>query len=214
MIDPKTEIEIYLIRHAESHMNKNPHIVGGRSASTPLSQLGEDQSTALYKFFQKYGIEFDTVYCSPFLRTKSTAEISLAGKGPVILVDDRLIEYSAGEFEGKIRSEVLTAKVVHQMAEMGIDYQPPGGESQRQVMSRVNGWLEDIVLKNQELLESGLTVRLACYSHGLTIKCLLQMILGFDSHLIWRMRIDNTGISKLIFNSRGWWPKYINRVPY
>jgi broad specificity phosphatase PhoE len=214
MIHPGTEIHLYLIRHAESHMNINPHLVGGRSASTPLSQLGEDQSTALYKYFNKHGINFDLVYCSPFVRTKSTAEISLGGKGPVILVDNRLVEYSAGDFEGKIRSEIHTAAILHQMAEMGLDFQPPGGESQRQVILRVSEWLREAILGNQPLLESGLTVRISCYSHGLTIKCLLHHILGFDSHLIWRMEIDNCSVSKLVYNARGWWPKYINRIPY
>jgi len=214
MIHPDTEIELYLIRHAQSEMNLNPHIIGGRSASTPLSQLGGKQSEALRYFLRNQGIAFNDVYSSPFNRAVSTAEISLGLDNPIIHFDDRLVEYSAGEWEGQERSKIQTPDVLFQMAEMGIDFRPPGGESQRDVMLRAAKWLQETIIGNEEILQSGKKLKIAAYTHGLTIKCLLRHILGFDSHLIWRLEIDNCGISKLVFNARGWWPKYINRVPY
>ncbi len=213
MIHPETEIHLYLIRHGQSHMNITPHLVGGRSEKSPLSQLGEDQAVALYRLFHNNGIRFDKVYSSPFSRAIRTAEISLGSSFPII-TDDRLIEYSAGDWESRPRSEVQTSKVKHQMAEMTVDFQPPNGESQRQVSLRVADWLQEVILKNQELLSSGQTQSIAVFSHGLTIKCLLHHILGFDSQYIWRLEIDNCSVTKMVFNARGWWPKYINRVPY
>ena len=213
MIHPNTEIHLYLIRHAQSHMNITPHLVGGRSTQTPLSQLGEDQATALNKFFRAHDVKFNQVHCSPLERAKSTAEISLGSADPIINIDDRLIEYSAGDWEGKNRSQIQTPEIKHQMAEMTVDFQPPDGESQRQVSLRVADWLQEIILNNQKLLSAGQKHYIATFSHGLAIKCLLHHILNFDSQYIWRLEIDNCSISKLIYNSHGWWPKYINRVP-
>lgn len=212
MIHPETEVHLYLIRHGQSHMNMTPHLVGGQSAETFLSQLGEDQAVKLYKYFQINEIRFEKVYSSPFMRAIRTAEIS-TGTGLSITTDDRLIEYSAGGWEGKPRSDVQTPEVKHQMAEMTVDFQPPRGESQRQVSLRVADWLQEAILSNQATLSSGKTHRIAVFSHGLTIKCLLHHVMGFDSQYIWRLEIENCSISKLVYNARGWWPKYINRLP-
>ncbi len=211
---PKTEVRLYLIRHGESHMNLNPSLIGGRSANTPLSQHGEDQATALYKHFRKNKVLFDQIHCSPFERTKMTASIVLGQDAPVVIIDDRLVEYSAGEWEGKERDEVQTPDALHKMSEMGIDFRPPNGESQRDVILRVAAWLQEAILGNDEILQSGRCINVVVFSHGLAIKCLLHHILDFNSHLIWRMEIDNCGVSKLVFNARGWWPKYINRILY
>ncbi|MFZ6015361.1 MAG: histidine phosphatase family protein [Patescibacteria group bacterium] len=214
MIDPKTEVHLYLIRHGESHMNLNPHLIGGQSLETPLSQAGEDQCTALYKYFFSRKVDFDYAYSSHLVRVKITARFVLGPNAPVIVIDKRLAEYSAGEWEGRPRHAVHTPEVLYQMAEMGIDFQPPGGESQRQVITRVSEFLNEAVLNNQNVLEAGKRINIAFFSSGLTIKSLLQHILEFDSRFIWRMKIDNCSVSELIYNSRGWWPQYINRVPY
>ncbi|MDF1496782.1 MAG: histidine phosphatase family protein [Patescibacteria group bacterium] len=213
MIHPNTEIHLYLIRHGQSLMNLNPDLVGGRSKDTLLSQQGEDQATSLFKHFRKSGIRFDCVYCSPLDRAKMTANIALGQEIPLI-IDDRLMEYSAGEWEGKDRNEVQTPDILRQMSEMGIDFCPPGGESQRQVIMRVSSWLHEAILDNQEIIESGKSASIAVFSHGLTIKCLLNYIMNFDDHLIWRIVIDNCSVSLFVFNARGWWPKYMNRIPY
>jgi broad specificity phosphatase PhoE len=212
MIHPDTEVHLYLIRHAESDMNVKPGLVGGQSPDAEITSRGEEQASGLNKWLRDHKIKFDHVYCSPFRRTKQTALIGI--NGGRIELDSRLIEYSAGDWEGERRSSVQTPEVKHQMAEMTVDFQPPIGESQRQVSLRVANWLQDAILSNQKLLQYGAAQSIAAFSHGLTIKCLLHHILGFDSHYIWRMELDNCSVSKLVFNARGWWPKYINRVPY
>jgi broad specificity phosphatase PhoE len=216
MIHPETEVHLYLIRHGESEMNLTPHIVSGRSPKTPLSPKGQEQSKKLGEWFREHRIPLEHIHSSPFLRAKMTAchALNIEPDNSGIVYDPRLIEYSAGDWEDKRRRQVQITKVQLQMAEMGIDFAPPGGESQRQVEQRVSEWLCDEIISNPNIFCLNREVHIAAFSHGLTIKCLLHHILHFDSHLIWRMEIDNCSITKLVFNTRGWWPKYINRVPY
>lgn len=212
---PKTEVRLHLIRHSESVMNQYPNLVGGRSPETPLSGWGESLCNDLSDFILYNIKNIDLAYSSPIPRAIATAERSLDEDDfKKLILDERLVEYSGGEWEGKDRSKVQTPEVLHQMALMGIDFRPPGGESQRDVILRVAAWLQEAILGNDEILQSGRCFNIVVFSHGLAIKCLLHHILGFDSHLIWRTEIDNCGVSKLVFNSRGWWPKYINRVAH
>jgi broad specificity phosphatase PhoE len=43
-----------------------------------------------------------------------------------------------------------------------------------------------------------------CFSHGMTIKCLLHYVLGYDKSMAWKVTIDNTSISQLYFGREGW----------
>ena len=68
-------LEIYFIRHAECEMNLLVHLIGGRSNDSPLSSLGACQAHLLGSRFKHEGLKFDYVYCSPAIRTVSTASI-------------------------------------------------------------------------------------------------------------------------------------------
>lgn len=57
-------LDIYLIRHAESEMNNNRHLIGGRSNYTQLSQRGIHQANLLGQRLKQSGIVFDNIYSS------------------------------------------------------------------------------------------------------------------------------------------------------
>lgn len=65
--------EIHFIRHAESSMNVNPDLIGGRSPSVTLTGLGKRQARALGVHLRSTGVEFDAVYSSPLERAMQTA---------------------------------------------------------------------------------------------------------------------------------------------
>lgn len=216
MIHPNTMIKLYLIRHVQSEANCRPEIVMGRSLMSPATSIGVEQSQRLGSYLKHEGIRFDRVYCSPARRAiETTVYIPIAdmNEPPELVMDERLVEYTAGEWEGQPRDEVYTPDIILQMAKMTIDFQPPGGESQRQVMQRAGAWLQDAILDNDPLLTSGNIVRIAAFSHGLVIKCLLGMILGLNHGQIWNMTLDNASLTLLQFSVNGWRLDYINRIP-
>lgn len=215
MIHKQTNLTLYLIRHAESGMNKKPELIAGRSPKTPLSIIGKEQAVKLGKYFKRSGISFDSIFSSPLTRSKQTAEITLKEIGitenKIIPVED-LVEFTQGDWEGRSRKEVYTPEVLKYMNAKGYLFKPPNGESQVMVEHRVSGWFINEIMQNPKYLDKESTI--AIFSHGLAIKCFLHFVMGFNDRLIYRIRLDNTAICKLRFTSEGWFIDSINDVSH
>lgn len=202
-------IEVYLIRHAESTRNLTPHLIGGRSNAYPLSKRGEVQAELLRYRFAAEEILFDEVYSSTAIRAKQTALIACKDMGfslDTIIFSDDLLELNQGEWEGKERKDVHTPR---QLAIMNADYlnfQPPDGESQRDVEERMFKFLERYIIPCGLKQEK----RFGVFSHGMAIRCLLRRIMGFSPSLTYRMMTENTSITQLRYDERGWTPIRIN----
>lgn len=91
------------------------------------------------------------VVSSPLARCVETA--SLLGLGQVAR-EPRLAEMHWGEWEGRrledLRSEF--GEAMHANEALGLDFTPPGGESPRKVLERLNGWLAEIAALGQPTL--------------------------------------------------------------
>ena len=70
--------ELYLIRHGESQMNTNTHLIGGRSNETPLTKRGIRQTQLLGEYLLRNDILPMAVFASPAIRTVETARHTLA----------------------------------------------------------------------------------------------------------------------------------------
>jgi probable phosphoglycerate mutase len=221
MLD-KLEFDLYLIRHGESAVNAIPDLMG-QSADVPLTDKGRNQALLLSKLWEKTGTVFDGIFSSPYVRSLDTAKIATKNilefsekiNEPVEIVEiDALREYDAGDWLGLSRKETLTKDVKYKMNALNHVFLPPKGESQSMVERRASEWLEETFIHNPfvygwyERKKSPL--QLALFSHGMTIKCLLHYILGFDKSLTWKISIDNTSVSKLSFDDEGWHLRTIN----
>jgi broad specificity phosphatase PhoE len=204
------EFYLTLIRHGQSTVNMTPEIMGQR-ADVQLSAKGKKQAEALRNRFNNEGENFDYVFASPYTRALDTAKIATGNKQNIILAED-LREYDAGTWLDANRKEVLTDHVVHKMNVLHSNFLPPDGESLTQVERRASKWLEDNILYNKVISDWAIDARdnkkcpinIACFSHGMTIKCLLHYIMGFDKSFTWKVTIENTSISKLYFGKDGW----------
>jgi broad specificity phosphatase PhoE len=102
------------------------------------------------------------------------------------------------------------------MGYLNMGFLPPHGESTNMVERRVSEWLEKDILYfeyrgqniNKALDKEHLDI--VCFSHGMTIKCLLHYVMGFDKSFLWKIEIDNTSVTKLSFGKQGWKLNYIN----
>ena len=72
------------------------------------------------------------------------------------------------------------------------------------VRRRMATWIENEVIYNNQFIAKYPSARIAIIGHGNATRCLFQYIMGFDSLLIDRIALDNTSISRFIFDSRGW----------
>jgi phosphoserine phosphatase len=209
------EFYLHLIRHGQSEINAMPDMVG-QKADSRLTEKGKNQARLLGNRITKD--EITHVFSSDYIRAADTCRISL-GQSPTIqtvmpIFVPELREYSAGDWTHSKRQEVHNIPTVLRMAAMTSCFCPPNGESMHMVERRASRWLEDKILYNKERIEetaaraaAGLKPQnILVFSHGMTIKCLLHYVMGFDQSFLWKLTLENTSISKLYFNSNkeGW----------
>ena len=89
---------IYIVRHGETNWNAEGRYQG--RIDIELNKNGINQARQISEKLKD--IEFDKVFSSPLKRALQTAIIISSGN---IIVDDRLIERSNGDLEGKLKSE-------------------------------------------------------------------------------------------------------------
>lgn len=127
-----------LLRHAETAWSAEGRIQG--RTDVPLSDAGR---SALHgRMLPREFCDFRVV-TSPLRRCAETAvQLGLAPR----LQDARLAEMRWGTWEGcrlsDLRAELGEAMKSNE--DRGLDFTPPDGESPREVLARVRGWLVDV----------------------------------------------------------------------
>ncbi|MFZ3414931.1 histidine phosphatase family protein [Arthrobacter sp. 3Tela_A] len=162
--------ELILIRHGESAGNvAATHAqrtgaevidVGLRDPDVPLSADGERQAVALGAWLASLPAEErpDSVWCSPYLRARQTAE--LAGLSP-FRVDERLRDRELGILDLLTSRGVAARYPVEAERKQWLGkfaYRPPGGESWADVALRLRSLLRDL-----DDAEDGRRVSVVCH---------------------------------------------------
>ncbi len=196
---------LYLIRHAESEMNFSfPHLIGGRSNHSPLTQVGRQQSHRLGLRFKNEKIIFDRYIVSPAIRTKDTFQLTMAAMGLEVepIIDERIQELHQGDWEGQPRAEIYPP-VQHDIQRLKWHFKAPKGESQYEVEQRMTAFADSChaMFPNK---------RLGVFTHGMSIKCLLRSIEGWPPETTYNRELDNTAISIIQYQDGRWHSRRIN----
>lgn len=129
-------IKIYLARHGLTDWNTELRAQGRKDV--PLNATGRAQAETLRKNIEH--LDFDAVYASPLRRAAETAEIAVGDRYKIIY-DDRLIERSFGDFEGKIlESWAQPVKGVN-IDDITLKEIPGNVETVESMLARVNDFL-------------------------------------------------------------------------
>ena len=163
--------EIYLIRHAQAEGNRYRIMQGHWDGG--VTELGRRQIELLRQRLQP--LPFDAVYSSDLYRAMLTASAAYAPQGLPLHTDPALREINVGPWETRFFGNVFHDEPAS--AELFIHdsehWQHEGAETFRQVAERAYAALEAIARRH----EGG---RVAVFSHGVTIRCLLSKILGAE----------------------------------
>ena len=198
-------LNLYLIRHAESEMNAHNSRIGGRSNHIPLTELGKEQARLLGQRLSREGVHFDEIYASPAIRAFETAKIVCTEIGGLdrIVMRSELQELSEGDWEGKLRVEIYTEAMRAHINSHNWEFQPPNGESQKQVEERMYGLVESLLAKDGAI---------GLFGHGMAFKCLLRGIMGFSPSITYKVAINKTAITRLKYDKQGWHLLSLNDV--
>jgi probable phosphoglycerate mutase len=161
-----TGVPFAILRHATTAWNEQRRLQGLTDA--PLSAAGE--ADACQWHLPAPADQWRRV-SSPLQRARRTAE--LVRPGAAVTVDPALREMSFGSWEGatlaQLRAEVGPAFL--DAERRGLDFLPPGGESPRMVMVRLQRWMAAI---------AGQGVPVVAVSHKAAIRALLALATGWD----------------------------------
>jgi len=119
---------IYIARHGETAWSLTGQHTG--LTDLPLTERGERNAARLGERLKE--ARFARVLTSPLQRARRTCE--LAGFGVVAEVDDDLLEWNYGDYEGRRTAEIRAERPGWQLFRDGC----PGGESPDQVAARAD----------------------------------------------------------------------------
>jgi broad specificity phosphatase PhoE len=169
---------VYLIRHGQTAWSVSGQHTG--LTDLPLTANGEAASRLLGTRLRK--IAFSQVFTSPLRRARRTYD--LAGLSIDATIDDDLVEWDYGEYEGLRSPEIQAARPGWNVFRDGC----PGGEAPEDVLARalrVVGRLRTV---------NGTT---AAFSSGHFLRILAASWLGLDARAGGLWMLDTASLSAL-----------------
>jgi len=144
-----------LMRHGEAESNVSNMVSSGASArKVHLTEKGRAEAVAAAKKLDKEKIS--AIYCSPYARTRETADIIAEALGLPVATDERICEAEFGSMVGKTPAEFYAA---FPSPSDRWTHAPEGGENFSQIRKRMIDFVREIDAKH-----SGETVLVV--SHG------------------------------------------------
>ena len=193
---------IYLVRHAQSEFNEKGIFQG--SLDSDLTPLGFVQARMVAKFLEDKGIEL--VISSPQRRAYKTALTISDVLNVRLEVDERIREMSFGILEGKNFWELFEKEREMMLSWLRnpVESPLPTQESMESFEKRVLSFLEDLKSRKES--------RIAVVGHGGTLHAVICLALGLGLERLWRIHMDNTGVSLLEMEGDGFRLVYLNRL--
>ena len=158
-------MKLALVRHAITAWNLEKRVQG--RIDQPLDEVGRRQFQSLaippgYRDFHWY--------CSPLCRATESAK--LLGLLDVTQ-EAALLEMHWGDWEGEILKPLRKrlGDVMRDNESRGLDFRPPGGESPRDVQTRLQPWLQDIATIGEDT---------AAVVHKGIIRCVYALACNWD----------------------------------
>ena len=147
--------ELLLIRHGETHWNREMRFQG--QADSSLTESGEHQAKLLARRIA--ALSPSALYTSDLGRAASTAEYIGSTCGLLPVDEPRLRERHVGILTGLTFNQIKDNHGPVWERYFDVDYCIPEGESLRQVLSRGYGFLADIAERHEGQ-------RVVAVSHG------------------------------------------------
>lgn len=141
----KTKNSYYVMRHGESESNVAGIIDCDGDHTNHLTEKGIEQVKTTATSLKGKGI--DLIVCSPFLRTKQSAEIVAKELGIPLEEDKRIKEFNLGIYHNRKVTDYL--EEVGKLRYLALDTRVEGGETHREMMNRSMSAFNDLEKKHK-----------------------------------------------------------------
>jgi len=139
------KLHIYLFRHGQTCFNRDKRFTGWMDSK--LTPKGISDAKKVAKKLK--GKKIDVAFCSHTSRSKDTLKevLKYHPECRAIIVNDKIIERSYGEFQGKYHQAIIDKydKDMFDKWHRAYDFPPPGGESVKMVEKRVLEFIKFLI---------------------------------------------------------------------
>lgn len=183
---------IYVMRHGETAWNHSRRLQGQHGAD--LNEEGILLAEVTRDGMKD--IPFDICYTSPLLRARHTAEIVIGDRNIPIVEEPRIMEIAFGEWEGKscdLKHLEIPRENYLAFHDDPFGYVPPaGGETIREVVTRCQDFLQELIRK-ESLRDKTVLVS----THGCASRSILNSLFA-DPADFWQGHVPmNCAVSRI-----------------
>lgn len=176
---------LILVRHGRTALNASGCLQG--RIDEPLDEVGRAQAGAVATHVGPV----DELISSPLLRARQTADAF----GAPYAIDERWIELSYGELEGRPTIDALSAEAWERWRN-DPSFAPFGGESLIALDARVRAALI-------ELSDRAVDRIVVVVSHVSPIKAAVAWVLGASVDIAWRSQLSQASVCRIDMTRRG-----------
>lgn len=168
-------MNLYVVRHGQTDYNVKKLFQG--HMDIPLNNVGIEQAKQIAKQFED--IKVDYIFSSPLKRAMQTAEYISRVVGVKIIPEDRLIERSFGNMEGKANRNDCN---IEMMLDYDKNYDMENVEPIQKLFKRIFDYLKELTYKFKDkniviVTHGGVSQPIECFFHGMPKE---RNITGFE----------------------------------
>ena len=178
----------YLLRHGETEWNRASRLQG--QLDSALTDAGRAHARASAALLSRLGV--DVLYASPLGRAQETVALMREQLTQAVIVDDRLKEWSGGDWSGELHAEIRVKWPAEWAAWDADRYanRSPGGESFRDLISRATSFFDDVAPSP--------FARVAIVGHGFMNRALAHVLLSLTPAQMLAIRQGNDTVIRVV----------------
>ena len=184
-------MHLYILRHAESYSNVQGKIMS--TTDLPLTERGIRQAEATKTYLRKLAASetFHHVFSSPLIRAQQTAAVVCENENSIYICKN-LREMDLGKLEGLTWAERNNSYPQINVENLLTNAIIPEGESFDDIRCRCNSFI------NEHLIQKTKDEKILIVSHGITIRVLINSLLGKPDHCVNYINwADNAAVSEI-----------------
>jgi len=178
----------YLVRHGETEWNAESRMQG--QLDSRLTPRGRDHALGSGRLLARLGV--DAAFASPLGRVRETVDIMSATLPLHVEFDDRLKEWSAGDWSGALHADIPVRWPTEWAAWDADRYstRSPGGESFGDVAARAQAFVDDTATVPGP--------RIAVIAHGFFNRALSGVLLSLTPRQTIAIRQPNDTVIRIV----------------
>jgi broad specificity phosphatase PhoE len=195
-------LKLILVRHGETHWNKDGLVQGGDS-DIELNDTGLEQARKLAAFLKNEPII--AILASPLQRAIATAEVIASHRRLPVEIDPGLRELRVGDLEGISISKLSTtfSRFLLQWWQDGESMKLPNGESLVELQQRAWKVIEGLLERHKTIPEHNEGATVVVVSHYFVTLAIILKALDLPLDYFIKFKLDLAGVSILEFRDHG-----------